>query len=128
MRSFGLSALVFSFFLSAPLSEAQTGFAADDFSITLERNGCLGSCPDYKVTILGNGSVQYLGRAFVRIGGIRRKTVPIPIVQKLIQRLRDQDFFHWEEKQQVCASDSGAERKKEKTKAERPNDLIESRL
>jgi hypothetical protein len=28
----------------------------------------------------------------------------------------------------VCASDSGAERKKEKTKAERPNDLIESRL
>ena len=102
MRSFGLSALVFSFFLSAPLSEAQTSFAADDFSITLERNGCLGSCPDYKVTILGNGSVQYLGRAFVRIGGIRRKTVPIPIVQKLIQRLRDQDFFHWEEKQQVC--------------------------
>ena len=28
-----------------------------DFSITLKRIGCLGSCPDYTVTILGNGGV-----------------------------------------------------------------------
>jgi len=102
MSSFGFSALVFSFFLSAPLSEAQTSFAADDFSIILERNGCLGSCPDYKVTIFGNGSVQYVGRAYVRIRSIRRKTVPVPDVQKLVQRLQDEDFFHWEEKKQVC--------------------------
>jgi hypothetical protein len=46
--------------------------------------------------------VQYVGRAYVRIDGTRRKTVPVPAVKKLVQRLRDEDFFHWEEKKQVC--------------------------
>lgn len=93
---------VLALFLLALLSEAQTSSPADDFSITLERVGCLGSCPDYKVTILGNGSVQYVGRAYVRIDGIRRKKIPVPAVQKLVRRLRDEDFFDWEEKKQVC--------------------------
>jgi hypothetical protein len=101
--AFGLSALFFSFYSLAPLSEAQHSVAPqNDFSITLERGGCLGSCPDYKVTILGDGSVQYVGRAYVRADGIRRKTVPVPAVQKLVQRLRDEHLFDWEEKKQVC--------------------------
>lgn len=88
--------------LVALISAAQSGSVADDFSITLERVGCLGSRPDYKVTVLANGSVEYEGRAYVRIEGTRRSTIPASTVQKLVQRLRDEDFFHWEEKQQVC--------------------------
>jgi hypothetical protein len=88
--------------LVALFSAAQTGSVADDFSITLERVGCVGSCPDYKVTILANGSVEYEGRAYVRIEGTRGSTIPASIVQKLVERLRDDDFFHWEEKKQVC--------------------------
>jgi uncharacterized protein DUF6438 len=84
------------------LSAAQTSSRGDDFSIALERIGCLGSCPDYKVTILGNGSVEYEGRAYVRSKGIRRKTIPLSAVQTLVQRLRNEDFFHWEEKKEVC--------------------------
>jgi hypothetical protein len=80
----------------------QTSAPAEDFSITLERVGCVGSCPDYKVTILGNGSVRYEGRAYVRIEGIRKNTIPVSVVQKLVQKLRDEDFFHWEEKTEVC--------------------------
>ena len=88
--------------LVALLLAAQTGPVADDFSVTLERVGCLGSCPDYKVTILADGSVEYEGRAYVRVEGTRRSTIPASTVQKLVQRLRDEDFFHWEEKHLVC--------------------------
>ncbi|MGA3052803.1 MAG: DUF6438 domain-containing protein [Candidatus Korobacteraceae bacterium] len=88
--------------LVALLSAAQTGPVADDFSVTLERVGCLGSCPDYKVTILANGSVEYEGRAYVRIEGTRRSTIPASTVQTLVKKLRDEDFSHWEEKKQVC--------------------------
>jgi hypothetical protein len=82
--------------------ESEPGTAADDFSITLERVGCVGRCPDYKVTILGSGSVQYEGRAYVRIEGIRSSTIPMSDVQKLVQELRDEDFLYWQEKQEVC--------------------------
>ena len=74
----------------------------DDFSITLKRTGCLGSCPDYQVTIHGDGSVLYEGRYSVRADGVRRATISPQAVQKLIQRLRHQSFFHWEEKKEVC--------------------------
>lgn len=76
--------------------------ARSDFSITLERVGCLGSCPDYTVTILGNGSVQYEGRFYVTVEAVRQRTIPLTDVHKLIRKLGDEDFFHWEEKDQVC--------------------------
>lgn len=82
-------------------SGAQTN-ASDNFSITLERTGCLGSCPVYKVTILGDGSVRYEGEDYVRIKGIHEKTIPISAVQKLVQKLRYEGFFRWEEAKTVC--------------------------
>ncbi|HEX4783830.1 MAG TPA: DUF6438 domain-containing protein [Candidatus Sulfotelmatobacter sp.] len=91
---------VFLFF--AVQSVGQTGPTANDFSITLERVGCLGSCPDYTVTILGDGSVRYEGRAYVHTEGVRKKKIPRSAVQKLIEKLRNEDFFQWEEKKMVC--------------------------
>ncbi len=70
--------------------------------IELERIGCLGSCPDYKVTIHNNGSVQYEGRAYVRIEGVRTRKIPMSALQKLVRKLQDEDFLHWEEKKMVC--------------------------
>ncbi len=32
----------------------------------------------------------------------RRKTIPVSDVNKLLHKLRDEDFFHWEEKAHVC--------------------------
>lgn len=74
----------------------------EDFSITLERIGCVGSCPDYQVTIHGDGSVLYEGRYSVRAEGVRKATISPKAVRKLIQRLRREDFVHWEEKKIVC--------------------------
>ena len=83
-------------------SVAQASDSTEDFSITLVRRGCLGNCPDYQVTIFSNGAVQYEGRWYVRTKGIRKSTVPVSSVQKLIRKLRDEDFYHWEEKNEVC--------------------------
>jgi hypothetical protein len=86
----------------AVLSAAQTGRVPKDFSVTLERTGCVGSCPGYKVTILADGSVHYDGLYYVQAEGVRSKTIPTAKVEKVAQVLRDDHFFDWEGKQSVC--------------------------
>ena len=73
-----------------------------DFSITLERTGCVGSCPGYKVTILADGSVQYDGEYYVHVEGTRSATIPASNVEKLAARLQNENFFNWEEKKLTC--------------------------
>lgn len=90
----------FSFF-SLQLS-AQSNAPAADFSLTLERTGCEGFCPWYSVTILGDGSVHYEGKGYVHVEGNRRKAIQVSDVNKLIHKLQNEDFFHWEEKTDVC--------------------------
>jgi len=84
------------------ISVAQSRSVPSDFSLTLERTACLGTCPEYKVTILADGSVQYEGQWYVHAKGVRKKTIPPSDVEKLVQRLRSEDFFVWEEKKTTC--------------------------
>ena len=95
-------AVCVGFMLLSALSVGQSSRRPVDFSITLERVGCLGFCPDYTVTILGNGSVRYDGRFYVRTKGLRQNTIPVSDVKKLIQKLRDESFLQWKEKTLVC--------------------------
>jgi hypothetical protein len=85
-----------------PSVTAQTSSVPSDFSITLERTGCLGSCPGYDVTILADGSVHYDGKFYVHVRGARSKTIPVSNVEKLVQTLQDENFFAWEEKTGAC--------------------------
>lgn len=84
----------FILFLSLPLSTLASA-STDGFNLTLERTGCLGTCPDYKVTIQGDGSLEYEGRYYVHIKGIRQKKLSSTTVQKLEQILQEEDFFNW---------------------------------
>lgn len=90
------------FLLLALQSVAQTTSTTNDFSITLERVGCLGNCPAYTVTLFGDGSVHYEGKAYVRVEGIRKKTIRLSEVNQLISELFDEDFLHWNEKTVLC--------------------------
>jgi hypothetical protein len=90
------------FLFLALQSVAQTTSTTSNFSITLERVGCLGNCPDYTVTILGDGSVHYEGKSYVRVEGIRKRAIPISEVNKLISERFDEDFLHWNEKTDLC--------------------------
>ena len=91
-----------AFILLSLSCAAQSSGSVDDFSITLERGPCEGVCPWYSVTILGNGSVRYEGQFDVRIKGARKNTIPRSDVHELIQKLRDEDFFRWEDKTDLC--------------------------
>jgi hypothetical protein len=90
------------FILAIPNQLNAQSEKAADFSVTLTRVGCLGECPDYEVTVLGNGRVRYEGRAYVRVQGPRKRTIPIADVKKLAKKLQDEHFFEWEERDKVC--------------------------
>jgi hypothetical protein len=54
--------------------------------ITLERSVCFGFCPDYTVSISGDGQVTYEGRRFVNVAGRQTATIPAAEVQRLLAR------------------------------------------
>jgi hypothetical protein len=64
-----------------------------DFSISLSRSGCFGSCAAYSVTIHGDGSVSYKGTRFVSIEGERVAHISPQAVRQLLDRFRDANFF-----------------------------------
>jgi hypothetical protein len=61
-------------------------------SITLTRSVCFGFCPDYTVTITGEGAVSYVGRRFVNVVGEQHATVPREEVQALLRRFDAVNF------------------------------------
>lgn len=67
-------------------SPAETPPVNDNVEITLTRSVCFGSCPDYTVTINGDGDVRYEGRRFVNVVGARTATIPREDVARLLQR------------------------------------------
>jgi hypothetical protein len=75
---------------------------AHEFSITLERTGCLGTCPDYGITIQRDGSVQYDGRFYVTTHGIHNTRISESAVKGLIRRLNRLEFFQWEMTDKLC--------------------------
>jgi hypothetical protein len=54
--------------------------------ITLQRGVCFGFCPDYTVSIAGDGQVTYEGRRFVNVVGTQTATIPAADVQALLAR------------------------------------------
>jgi hypothetical protein len=78
----GLAAFAFAACAQAP---AQTP-AMDDVQIRLTRGVCFGFCPDYSVTIGGDGEVRYEGRRFVNAVGERTATIPREEVARLVER------------------------------------------
>ena len=83
-------------------SSAQSVTPVDDFSLTLEHTGCLGNCPDCKVTIQSDGRLRYEGRGYVHVVGIREKKIPFRVLQRLEQVLHEEDFFNWKPAGGVC--------------------------
>lgn len=76
-----------AFVACAPVGSAQPGPSdAGPVEITLSRTACYGFCPDYTVTITGEGQVTYVGRRFVNVTGEQRATISREEVAGLIAR------------------------------------------
>lgn len=76
----------FALFACAPVEPAPAQPESTPVLITLNRTVCFGFCPDYTVTISGDGEVRYTGRRFVNVVGERTAAIPRADVERLIAR------------------------------------------
>lgn len=84
-----LAALVITACAQAP---AHSETPMQNVEITLTRGVCYGFCPDYTVTITGDGQVRYEGRRFVNVIGARTATIPREDVARLLARFDEIGF------------------------------------
>ncbi len=76
-----------------------------DFSVTLSRTRCFGTCPVYSVTIDARGKVSYEGSLFVRVEGKQTATIPISRVAELANAVDRIGFFKLDSKYEALAED-----------------------
>ena len=86
-----IAACIAVFTVSCAQAPAETPDMSN-VEITLRRGVCYGYCPDYTVTIGGDGQVRYEGRAFVNVRGERTATIPREDVAGLLRRFDEIDF------------------------------------
>jgi hypothetical protein len=61
--------------------------------ILFERTTCYGNCPAYRLTIHGDGRVEYVGLNFVKLTGPRQGQVARTELKKIVEQLSKADFF-----------------------------------
>jgi len=77
----------------------------EDVTIILERAVCFGACPDYTVTIHGNGTVVYEGRNFVAVQGKQTAHIAEEKVQELVDEFYRAGFFSLRERYEEQVTD-----------------------
>ena len=78
----------------AACSSAPTQPDYSNIVITLERTVCFGFCPAYKITVYGDGRVEYDGQQFVDITGKQTTTLTADQVKELIVAFEQTDYFN----------------------------------
>ena len=63
-----------------------------DLVITMERTACHGTCPIYKLTIEGNGTVIYEGQDFVQVKGKQTANLSPAQIQNLVSAFEQAKF------------------------------------
>ncbi len=71
-------------------------------SITLERGSCYEICPEYSLTLSGNGTVIYDGKKGVREIGIRYGTINISAFNRLLDQFEKAGFFRMKSEYTEC--------------------------
>jgi hypothetical protein len=89
---------ILSLFLAAAAISLSCHGAVDpkdpqSVSIGLERTRCYGFCPEYTVTIHGDGSVKYFGKYFVAIPGEQTAKIQPDKLQGLLRAFENIRFF-----------------------------------
>ncbi|HEV2837056.1 MAG TPA: DUF6438 domain-containing protein [Pyrinomonadaceae bacterium] len=65
--------------------------------ITLQRTGCFGDCPIYKVAIYDDGRVAYEGVEFVKRKGQAKGQITTEALQELVREFEKIDYFNLED-------------------------------
>lgn len=62
------------------------------FAVELQRSGCHGRCPSYRLRLDGDGTVRYFGERFVAVPGEQRGTVSPDAVAELRAQFRQPPY------------------------------------
>lgn len=89
----------------ASAAPAPTPENAGPVEISMTRTPCFGFCPDYTVTISGDGGVLYEGRRFVNVVGERRAQISPAQVQALLARFDAIGFDNLENEYRAGVTD-----------------------
>ena len=81
-------AIACTLFGGAASAQAPAPAVPPDTVITLEREGCFGSCPRYSVSVNALGAVVYEGHDNVRAEGAQLDAIPVAEVAALLDEAR----------------------------------------
>jgi ankyrin repeat protein len=74
--------------------------------IVLQRSACLGSCPDYRVEVRGDGTGTFHGESNVMVPGDHSFRIPPETVQCLMEDFRAADFWSLAPKYEAPITDA----------------------
>ena len=77
----------------SPTATLESTVDLSDVTIMLERTLCLDICPQYEVTVLGDGTVHYLAGHNVLTTGLRTTSIAEEDVRLLLDRFEEIGFF-----------------------------------
>lgn len=58
-------------------------------SVSMQRTGCYGKCPEYKIEMDKNGNVTYTGIRNVKDSGVYKKNIGYPATMAIINKLNE---------------------------------------
>lgn len=74
--------------------------------MSLDRTGCYGTCPDYRVQIHGDGRVDYDGRCFVAVRGHAKAAISVEAVNQLFGLFQKADYFALKDSYNAMVTDN----------------------
>jgi hypothetical protein len=70
--------------------------------ITLERSQCLGTCPAYELNIYSNGTVKFIGAAYVLVRDTVVGKISVDSVHALLDEAQKIGFFQFQDEYRNC--------------------------
>lgn len=90
---------VMAFGLSACKSSQQLMYESipSDFTMTITRTPCMGTCPYYDVTVMADGQVTFLGKGHTKLMGEHKKKLPAETVLAIKEVIKSSTFWDLDE-------------------------------
>ena len=76
-----------------------------DLVITLQRTMCPGACPDYSLSIYGDGKIVYEGRHYVAVKGRQEARISTNDIKKLIEEFYESGYFSLKDRYDPIVND-----------------------
>jgi hypothetical protein len=92
--------------VAAPTAATAQTPQAEPIEISIRRTVCYGTCPDYEVTLRGDGTVSYTGRRHVRVSGQHTWKIDPAAVRALAREMEEAGYFELKDEYTAMVTDN----------------------